>query len=91
MLRGQVGLRPVAQAALAFAYEHLAVRRADALAVVAIRATGEGESVVRINGPHGLVDVVVRVERMRGDGLTCSQRGPGSFLAYRPVAAVAVE
>ena len=91
LLRGQVGLRPVAQAALAFAYEHLAVRRADALAVVAIRATGEGESVVRINGPHGLVDVVVRVERMRGDGLTCSQRGPGSFLAYRPVAAVAVE
>ena len=91
LLRGQVGLRPVAQAALAFAYEHLAVRRADALAVVAMRATGEGESVVRINGPHGLVDVVVRVERMRGDGLTCSQRGPGSFLAYRPVAAVAVE
>ena len=58
---------------------------------IAIRATGEGESVVRINGPHGLVDVVVRVELMRGDGLTCSQRGPGSFLAYRPVAAVAVE
>jgi hypothetical protein len=91
LLRGQVGLRPVAQAALAFAYEHLAVRRADALAVVAVRAKDEGESVVRINAPHGLVDVTVRVERMRGVGLTCSQRGPGSFLAFRPVAATAVE
>jgi Sucrase/ferredoxin-like len=91
LLRGRVGLKPVAQAALAFAYEHLAVRRAAALAVVAVRATGERESVVRIRGPHGLVDVTVRVERMRGDGLTCSQPGPGSFLAFRPVGAVAVE
>jgi len=91
LLRGRIGLTPVAQAALAFAYEHLAVRRADALSVVAVRATGEGESVVRINAPHGLVDVTVRVERMRGDGLTCSQPGRGWFLAYRPVAAAAVE
>jgi hypothetical protein len=91
LLRGRIGLKPTAQAALAFAHEHLAVRRADALAVVAVRATREGESVVRINAPHGLVDITVRVERMRGEGLTCSQPGRGSFLAYRPVAAAAVE
>jgi hypothetical protein len=91
LLRGRVGLKPVAQAALAFAYEHLAVRRVAALAVVGVRASGEGESVVRISAPHGLVDVTVRVERMRGEGLTCAQPGPGSFLAFRPVAAVAVE
>lgn len=91
LLRGRIGLKPVAQAALAFAYEHLAVRRAEALAVVAVRTTGEGESVVRIRAPHGLVDVTVRVEQMRGDGLTCAQPGRGSFLAYRPVTAAAVE
>jgi Sucrase/ferredoxin-like len=91
LLRGRVGLKPAAQAALAFAYEHLAVRREAALAVVAVRASGDRESVVRIRAPHGLVDVTVRVERMRGDGLTCSQPGRGSFLAFRPVTAAAVE
>lgn len=91
LLRGRVGLKPVAQAALAFAYEHLAVRQATALTAVSVRGTGEGEALVRIRTPHGLVDVTVRLERMRGEGLTCSQPGRGSFIAYRPVAAVAVE
>jgi hypothetical protein len=91
LLRGRVGLKPVAQAALAFAYEHLAIRRADALRVLSARALSECESLVRIRGPHGLVDVTVRVERIRADGLTCAQPGPGAYFAFRPVAAVAVE
>ena len=91
LLRGRVGLKPVAQAALAFAYEHLAVRRADALRVVGVRNVREGEAAVRVQGPHGLVDVTVRIERMRGDRLTCAQPGPGTFWAFRPVGAVAVE
>jgi hypothetical protein len=33
----------------------------------------------------------VRIERMRGERLTCAKVGPGTFLAYRPVAAAAVE
>ena len=91
LLRGRVGLKPVAQAALAFAYEHLAIRRSDALRVLSARAVDERESVVRIRGPHGLIDVTVRVERIQADGLTCSQPGPGAYFAFRPVAAIAVE
>lgn len=91
LLRGRVGLKPVAQAALAFAYEHLAIRDASALTVVGVRGVREGEALVRVRGPHGLVDVTVRIEQMRGDRLTCSQTGPGTFWAFRPVAAVAVE
>jgi hypothetical protein len=91
LLRGRVGLEPAAQAALAFAYEHLAIRRADALRVVRVRTRREGEAVVRVAGPHGLVDVTVRVERTRGERLTCAQPGAGTFWAFRPVAAVAVE
>lgn len=91
LLRGRVGLKPVAQAALAFAYEHLAIREAAALRVVGVRAVQEGEAAVRVRGPHGLVDVTVRIERMRGERLTCAQSGVGAFWAFRPVAAVAVE
>jgi hypothetical protein len=91
LLRGRVGLKPVAQAALAFAYEHLAVRRADALRVIGVREGREHEATVRVRGPHGLVDVRVRIERMRGERLTCAKPGPGAFLAYRPMAATAVE
>jgi Sucrase/ferredoxin-like len=91
LLRGRVGLKPVAQAALAFAHEHLAVRRADALRVVGVRGGRDDEATVRVRGPHGLVDVTVRIERMRGERITCAKPGPGTFLAYRPVAATAVE
>lgn len=90
LLRGRVGLPPVAQAALAFAYEHLAIRRVNELAVDSVRDASEGESVVRIQGPHGLIDVVVRIERIRADGLTCARPGPNAYLAYRPVAATEV-
>ena len=94
LLRGRVGLKPVAQAALAFAYEHLAIRRADALRVVGVRGVREGEAIVRIEhtaGQRGLVDVTVRIERMRGERLTCAQSGVGAFWAFRPVVATAVE
>ena len=91
LLRGRIGLKPVAQAALAFAYEHLAIRRADALRVLGVGGVREGEATVRVRGPHGLVDVTVRIERMRGERLTCAQPGSGAFWAFRPVGAAAVE
>ena len=55
LLRGRIGLKPAAQAALAFAHEHLAVRRARrAVASCRSEQAGPGESLVRIRGPHGL-------------------------------------
>jgi Sucrase/ferredoxin-like len=91
LLRGRVGLPPAAQAALAFAYEHLAVRHVDAVRLVDAPQVHDGRSVVRLAGPHGRIDVTVLVEPHDGDRLTCNRPGPGGFLGYRPVSAVPVE
>jgi hypothetical protein len=91
LLRGRVGLPSVAQAALAYAYEHLAIRRADALRVVAVGQVSDGVGVVRIAAPHLPVDVTVRVEKVAADGLTCANPRPNAYLRYRPISVVAVE
>jgi hypothetical protein len=89
LLRGRVGLPPAAQAALAFGYEHLAVRRRDALCVLATSpveaAVDGGQARVRLRGPHGQLEVTVRVEKVAADGLTCANPRPNSYFAYHPV------
>jgi hypothetical protein len=91
LLRGRVGLPSAAQAALAFAHEHLALRRRRDLKVVSTSPVEGGVSVVRLEGPHGALDVTVQVERRAADGLTCHNPRPNQFLVYRPVAIVPVE
>jgi hypothetical protein len=91
LLRGRVGLPPVAQAALAFAYEHLAIRKRNALHVVSVAPVKDGLATVHIEGPHGLVAVTVHVEKVTADGLTCANPRPNQYLAYRPVEVVPVE
>jgi hypothetical protein len=91
LLRGQVGLPPPAQAALAFAYEHLALRRRRDLQVVQVGPNVGGVAVVRLRGPHGLLDVTVAIERREATGLTCHNPRPSAFLAYRPVTIAVVE
>ena len=91
LLRGRVGLPAPAQAALAFAYEHLAVRRRSALRVVSTSEIVGGATTVRLQGPHGLLDVTVRVDRVAATGLTCANPGPSQYLSYRPVSIVPVE
>ena len=54
LLRGRIGLPPAAQAALAFAYEHLAVRQVDAVRLVHAQRVPDGQAIVRLSGPHGL-------------------------------------
>jgi hypothetical protein len=85
LLRGQVGLPPAAQAALAFAHEHLALRRRRDLRVESTAAVVDGTSVVRLSGPHGPLDVTVQVERVAAAALTCHNPRPNQFLSYRPV------
>jgi hypothetical protein len=85
LLRGRIGLPPAAQAALAFGYEHLALRSRMALQVQAVSPVVDGVVIVRLRGPHGLLDVTVRVEVVAADGLTCAHPGPNRYLAYRPV------
>jgi hypothetical protein len=91
LLRGRVGLPAAAQAALAFAHEHLALRRRRDLQVVSTSPAAAGGSVVRLQGPHGELDVTVRVERAAAEGLTCRNARPNQFLVHRPVAIVPVE
>jgi len=85
LLRGRIGLPPAAQAALAFGYEHLALRDRNALHVVHTGPTVDGLATVRLDGPHGPVDVTVHVEKVEADGLTCANPRPNRFFAYRPV------
>jgi hypothetical protein len=91
LLRGRIGLAPTAQAALAFAYEHLALRRRDALRVLHASPVSDGQAHVRLAGPHGVLDVTVRVDRVAADGLTCHNPRPNAYLAYHPVRIDVVE
>ncbi|MDT4893839.1 MAG: hypothetical protein QOE97_2874 [Pseudonocardiales bacterium] len=85
LLRGRVGLPPTAQAALAFAYEHLALRARSALHVESAAPVVDGLSAVRLSGPHGSLEVTVQVERVAAVGLTCANPRPNHYLRYRPV------
>ena len=90
LLRGRIGLPPVAQAALAFGYEQLALRRRRDLTVESATPVRAMSSTVRLRGPHGRLDVTVQVERVATTGLTCHNPRPNQFLVYRPVGIVAV-
>jgi hypothetical protein len=85
LLRGRVGMPSVAQAALAFAFDHLALRRRSALRVVSASRIVDGHATVRLDGPHGLLDVIVQVEKIAAVGLTCANPRPNQYLRYQPV------
>jgi hypothetical protein len=91
LLRGCVGLPSAAQAALAFGYEHLALRRRTDLRVRSTSPVVDGVSTVRIVGPHGLLDVSVQVDKVAATGLTCANPRPNHYLRYRPVSVLPVE
>jgi hypothetical protein len=91
LLRGRIGIPSTAQAALAFAYEHLALRERSALRIESASRIVDGLATVRMAGPHGLLDVTVRVEKIAAVGLTCANPRPNQYLRYRPVRIVAVE
>jgi hypothetical protein len=84
LLRGRVGFAPHAQAALAYAYEQLALRRLSDVSVVGVSPVADGAANVVLATPHGTVQVALRVERVAATGLTCAAPGAGWFLRYRP-------
>jgi hypothetical protein len=90
LLRGRVGQPPAAQAALAFGYEHLALRHRRDLQVESWTAVVDRSTTVRLRGPRGRLDVTVQVERVAATGLTCHNPGPNQFVVYRPVDIVPV-
>ena len=88
LLRGRIGLPAPAQAALAFAHEHLALRRRRDLTVEHVSPVLDGAALVRLRSPHGLLDVTLQVEKVAATGLTCSNPRPNYYLSYRPTAIV---
>ncbi len=85
LLRGRVGFVPAAQAAMAFAHEQLALRKVGEVRVIGLRRTDGEPITVRLDTPHGVVDVSVVVERSEPAKLTCHAAGPAAFLVHRPV------
>jgi hypothetical protein len=86
LLRGRIGLRPAAQAALGFAHEQLALLHWRDISLVSTTPVDGGTVLVRISSPHGAFDVTVERERVDAAGLTCAAPGPSWFVAHRPVA-----
>jgi hypothetical protein len=86
LLRGRIGVPPVAQAAIAFAHEHLELPRARDVKLVSTTAIDRTTVRVRLDTPRGGQDVTVRRERVDASGLTCASPGPSWFVAHRPVA-----
>ena len=85
LLRGRIGVPPAAQAAIGFAHEHLALPRCRDIALVSVHPLDAGTVIVRLDSPHGLLDVTVRRERVDAVGLTCAVPAASWFVAHRPV------
>jgi hypothetical protein len=86
LMRGRIGLAPVAQAALVFAHQQLGVVRRDALTVSSVRRIDDHHAEADVATPLGDVTVTVETSVRSGSQLTC--RGPENVRAreYHPVA-----
>jgi hypothetical protein len=85
LLRGRIGLPPAAQAAAAFAHRELRLANVGEVEVLSASPLADGIAPVRVRTSKGDYLVLVAVERVRAEGLTCAASGPGSFLHYRPM------
>ena len=83
LMRGRIGMSPIAQAALVFAHERLGIIDRDALAVRSVRHFEPDLAEAEIVAPHGTFLVTVGIETSDGAQLTC--RGPegAKARAYR--------
>ena len=86
LMRGRLGLAPIAQAALIYAHDLLGIVARDALAVTSVQRVDEDLALAKVVTPRGIVVVTVAVETNPGAQLTC--RGPEGVKAreYRGVA-----
>jgi hypothetical protein len=78
LLRGRIGLAPVAQAALAFAHERLGLTKRDSLTVTSLRWLDDKHAEVQLVAPHGNLIVTVETDVRPAAQLTCH----GAKVAY---------
>ncbi|MHA3701600.1 sucrase ferredoxin [Jatrophihabitans sp. YIM 134969] len=90
LMRGRLGLAPIAQAALVIAHDRLAVTARDALQVGTVDRIADDFANVTVLSPAGTVVVGVAIETSSPHRLTC--RGPAEATArvYRGVSVTAV-
>jgi hypothetical protein len=74
LMRGRIGLPPIAQAALVYAHDQLAIVDRTALTVMSVKRVEAGLGQATVATPHGTVLVTVAVETGPAVQLTC--RGP---------------
>jgi hypothetical protein len=74
LMRGRIGLPPLAQAALVYAHEQLAIVDRTALTVISVERVEAGRGRATLATPRGTVIVTVAVETGPAAQLTC--RGP---------------
>jgi (2Fe-2S) ferredoxin len=86
LLRGRIGMPPIAQAAVGFAHERLGLPRCGDVSLVSTTPLDGNGARVRLDTPSGRFDVTVARERVDATGLTCATPGPAWFAAHRPLA-----
>lgn len=86
LMRGRLGLAPIAQAALVYAHDRLGIVARDALSVTSVQRLAAGLAQAEVITPRGPVVVTVAVDTSPAAQLTC--RGPQAAQAqvYRGVA-----
>jgi hypothetical protein len=86
IMRGRIGLTPIAQAALVYAHNRLGIPRRDALTVMSVESRGADRADAKVATPVGPVVVTVAIEMTSRTQLTC--RGPQGARAreYRGIA-----
>jgi hypothetical protein len=86
LMRGRIGLSPIAQAALVYAHDRLGIVARDALTVTSVQRLGDELASANVVSPRGIAVVTVAIETSPATQLTC--RGPQGATAreYRGVA-----
>ena len=85
LMRGRMGLPPIAQAALVYAHEQLVLPARDDLRVLGLERRSADQAMVTLDGPDGRV--VVEVAMSTGDParLTCAGPSTARARVYRGV------
>ncbi|MEO7130168.1 MAG: sucrase ferredoxin [Dermatophilaceae bacterium] len=85
LMRGRVGLSPIAQAALVFAHQQLGVHRRDALRVVRVDRVSDDLARVALEAPDGPVQVEIAMSTSSPAQLTCQGPAQSRARVYRGV------
>lgn len=83
LMRGRLGLAPVAQAALVHAHGRLAEPHRDALSVRGLERVDADTTRVRLRTPHGTAVVTMAASTTEPEQLTCRGASPARARVYR--------